>query len=154
MWITAGPLDPLPGGWVNGSKVGAVATVVVADPDDGEREAMAQALAEAGYEVLAVRDGEEALRAVRERPAALLVVAEETGPWPPRELLRRLRAATAAPIVVVGDERRLGEVEALRLGADYYDHRPVLAPLLLARVRSLLRRWRPPEGRPGRASRR
>jgi DNA-binding response OmpR family regulator len=128
-----------------------VATVVVADPDDGEREAMAQALAEAGYQVLAVRDGEEALRAVRERPGALLVVAEETGPWPPRELLRRLRAATAAPIVVVGDERRLGEVEALRLGADYYDHRPVLAPLLLARVRSLLRRWRPPEGRRGRA---
>jgi DNA-binding response OmpR family regulator len=54
--------------------------------------------------------------------------------------------------VVVGGERRLGELEALRLGADYYDHRPVLAPLLLARVRSLLRRWRPPEGRRGWAS--
>lgn len=63
------------------------------------------------------------------------------GQGPAARLIAGLREATPALLVPIGDERLMTGLEALSLGADYYDPRPVLEPLLISRVRSLFRRW-------------
>ena len=120
------------------------------DSDEEERRGIMEILKGAGYQVLEARDRAEALAVISDWPQALVVVAEEAPPGPAPELLVALRQATRAPIVVIGDEREVTEVGALLFGADYYDRRPLLPALLVARVRSLFRRWAgDPEKGPG-----
>jgi len=120
----------------------AVEVIVVADPDEEERRQMAEILRGAGYQVLEAWDQAGTLALIQENPRALVIVAEETPPGPGPDLVLRLREATEAPLVVIGEERKVTEVEALLLGADYYDRRPLRRATLLARVASLFRRWR------------
>ena len=116
-------------------------TVIVAAPDEQERRWLVETLQRAGYIVRDARDQAETMALIVKEPRALVIAAEETPPGPAAQLIAALREATLAPIVVIGDERLLTGLEALSLGADYYDPRPVLEPLLLSRVRSLFRRW-------------
>ena len=116
-------------------------TVIVAAPDQQERRWLVKTLRGADYVVLEARDQAETLALIVKEPRALVVAAEETPPGPATQLVTALREATLAPIVVIGDERLMTRLEALTLGADYYDPRPVLKPLLISRVRSLFRRW-------------
>ncbi len=118
-----------------------VKVVLVVNPDEAERGRIARAIREAGYNVLEARDETEALAQIRGAPQALLVVAEETPPGPPLEVIVTLRQATRAPLLFVA-RQGVSELEALALGADHYQRRPLLPELLVTRVRSLSRRWR------------
>ncbi|GEM_PF-637463 len=119
-------------------------TVVVVDPDDDERMAISEIVRGAGYRVWEAHDGSEGLGLLQDDPEALVVVAEESR-TSALALLSALRQATGAPIVVVGDQRKMSEPDALSVGADYYCHRPLSPPLLAARIRSFFRRWPPAE---------
>ncbi len=118
-----------------------VESVVVADPDEEERRQIANILSTAGYAVLEAQDQVGSLALIEENPRAMVIVAEETPPGPAPELIVALRQATQAPIVVIGEGQQVTQTAALLLGADYYDHRPLLPAMVVARVRSLFRHW-------------
>ena len=130
------------------STVLAVEKVLVVDPDAEERRWIMRMLKRAGYQALEARGQAEALALVSWEPQALVIIAEETPPGPAPEFVAALRQATRAPIVVIGEEREVSQVAALLLGADYYDRRPLLPATVVARVRSLFRRWAGAEATP------
>jgi CheY-like chemotaxis protein len=113
--------------------------VVVADDEAHIRELLALVVGEAGAEAVPVADGEQALRAVRERSPALVL----TDVMMPRlrgdELCRRLKAdpATAAlPVVLLS---AIGPVDAAASGAECF----VRKPFDLDEIERLVRRYAP-----------
>jgi len=104
-------------------------------------ELVARYLRREGFRVAVATDGVSALEmAVAEEP--LLVVLDLLLPdMDGLEVCRRLRARGPMPILILtakGDEA--DEVLGLGLGADDYVSKPVRPPLLVARVKALLRR--------------
>jgi two-component system KDP operon response regulator KdpE len=115
--------------------------VLVCDDEPQIVRALRVVLREAGYQVVAASDGEEALdrAAVQPPDAAIidLVLPDTDGV----EVCRRLREWTAAPIIVlsaVGDETE--KVRALDAGADDYVTKPFGPRELVARLQAALRR--------------
>jgi DNA-binding response OmpR family regulator len=101
-----------------------------------------------GYRVLAAYDGRQALElAARERPALLvldLMLPEMSG-W---DVMRSLRQTSDAPVIILtARDDPTDKVVGLELGADDYVVKPFEPKELLARVRAVLRRLRPPEAR-------
>jgi DNA-binding response OmpR family regulator len=102
---------------------------------------MHSALAEQGFRVDTAESPDVAL----ERAAAADVIVLDLGvpESDPIEACRRLRAATDAYIVAVGERRsELELVLSLSVGADDFIPRPVQTAELVARVRAMLRRPR------------
>ena len=77
----------------------AHALVVDGDPDG--RAVVAGHLAEHGFEVTEAPDGRSALTAVEQAPPTLVVVDVELADMDGFEILRLLRRATDAPLIVV-----------------------------------------------------
>jgi two-component system, NarL family, nitrate/nitrite response regulator NarL len=119
--------------------------VLVVDDDVGFRAFMRELLEAGGFRVVDVPDGAAALASVRsERPAAVLLDVNM-----PRlsgyEVCRALREehGAAFPLMFVSGERTesFDRVAGLTIGADDYLAKPFEGDELLARVRSLLRRY-------------
>ena len=103
--------------------------------------AIHSALAEQGFQI----DTTESADAALERAAAADVIVLDLGvpEADPIETCRRLRAATDAYIVAVGERQsELELVLSLSVGADDFIPRPVQTAELVARVRAMLRRPR------------
>lgn len=116
------------------------ARVLVADDNADMREYLIRILRGAGYQVEAVTDGHEALRAVRV-DAPDLVVSDVMMPrLDGLSLVRELRAdprTGAVPVLLLS--ARAGQeasIEGLQAGADDYLVKPFVAAELLARVRA------------------
>jgi two-component system, OmpR family, KDP operon response regulator KdpE len=118
-----------------------VTRILVVDDEAQIRTALARALDARGYEVDTASDGEEALDRAAVRPPDLVVLDLNMPVMGGLEVTRRMRAWSAAPILVlsVRDEEP-DKVAALDLGADDYLTKPFGVGELLARVRALLRR--------------
>lgn len=113
--------------------------VLLAEDDDGVADALTEALYEHGHLPARVRRGEEVL--VRHRQADLLLLDLGLPDLDGLEVLRKLRAVSGLPVVVLtarGDERSV--VRGLRLGADDYLVKPVRLAELLARIEAVTRR--------------
>ncbi len=140
-------------------------SLVVLDPNQRSRDALAFGFARDGYEVFAVEEGAEALQAVRKNGVQLVVVAtpDASGAGtdgdgadvkspvadPLLAVVGRLRQETATrelPIVVLGD--RLGREEALRSGADEFVARPAFLRdvITLSKLAVALRQGGDPAG--------
>jgi PAS domain S-box-containing protein len=116
------------------------ARVLIADDNADMREYLGRILRGAGYQVEAVTDGHEALRAVR-ADAPDLVVSDVMMPrLDGLSLVRELRAdsrTAAVPVLLLS--ARAGQeasIEGLQAGADDYLVKPFAAAELLARVRA------------------
>ncbi|MFH8336406.1 SpoIIE family protein phosphatase [Streptomyces sp. AM6-12] len=116
------------------------ARVLIADDNADMREYLIRILRGAGYEVEAVTDGHEALRAVR-AAAPELVISDVMMPrLDGLSLVRELRAdqrTAAVPVLLLS--ARAGQeasIEGLQAGADDYLVKPFAAAELLARVRA------------------
>jgi two-component system KDP operon response regulator KdpE len=93
-------------------------------------------LTSAGYEVLVVANGRDALREAATRSPDLVLLDLGLPDMDGKEVTRRLREWTRVPIVVLsarGQER--DKVEALDAGADDYVTKPFAVGELLARLR-------------------
>lgn len=117
--------------------------VLLAEDDDGVAGALTEVLYEHGHLPARVRRGEEVL--ARHRQADLLLLDLGLPDLDGLEVLRKLRAVSGLPVVVLtarGDERSV--VRGLRLGADDYLVKPVRLAELLARIEAVTRRAAPP----------
>jgi DNA-binding response OmpR family regulator len=113
--------------------------VLLAEDDDGVAGALTEALYDNGHLPARVRRGEDVL--ARHRQADLLLLDLGLPDLDGLEVLRKLRAVSALPVVVLtarGDERSV--VRGLRLGADDYLVKPVRLAELLARIDAVTRR--------------
>jgi adenylate cyclase len=144
--LLARSADPAPGeggAWV-ADEVGA--SVLVADDDPRNRENLADVLAQLGYAVTAVADGEAALREVEEGDHDLLLLDLEMPRMSGFEVLERMAAEGwlgRTPVLVVTGQRVVdAAVRCIRLGADDFLSKPVHVELLAARVRSSLEKKR------------
>jgi len=118
-----------------------VTRILVVDDEPAILDAVTYSLEGEGYEVLAVSDGEAALRVAEEEAFDAVVLDVMLPRLSGSEICRRLRGQSSVPIIML--TARSSEVErvlGLEVGADDYVSKPFSMPELLARVRALLRR--------------
>ncbi|MCW8103324.1 response regulator transcription factor [Streptomyces tauricus] len=131
------------------------AHVVVAEDDEGQAALIRRYLEREGHQVTVVHDGRAALEAVREQTPDLLVLDWMMPRVDGMDVCRVIRSElplAALPVLVLSarsaeDDQLLG----LDLGADDYMTKPFSPRVLMARIRSLLRRGAqhaPPEPEP------
>jgi two-component system, OmpR family, KDP operon response regulator KdpE len=118
--------------------------VLVLDDETQFLRALATNLRGAGYEVETAETAESALASAPLRPPDAYVVDLVLPDASGRDVVRRLREWTDAPVIVisaVGDEDE--KIAALDAGADDYVTKPFAIGELLARLRAVLRRVAP-----------
>jgi DNA-binding response OmpR family regulator len=126
------------------------ARILVVDDDVTVRDVVRRYLELAGHEVELAGDGEQALRSFAFREPDLVVLDLMLPGIDGLEVCRRLRQASAVPVVML---TALGEEEdriaGLQLGADDYVTKPFSPRELALRVTSVLRRAQPKRPEPG-----
>ncbi|MBZ5561386.1 MAG: response regulator transcription factor [Acidobacteriia bacterium] len=117
------------------------ARILVVDDDPQIRRVMRMTLVSHGYMVSDVRNGEEALEAVRNEKYDLVLLDINMPGIGGLEACRLIRASSEIPIIVLTvRSAEKDKVEALDAGADDYVTKPFGTPELLARIRAALRR--------------
>ena len=123
--------------------------VLVAEDERDVAELIRYTLAREGFEVVVATNGADALREAREsRPDLVLLdlMLPQVNGW---ELCRRLKqdpATRMLPVIMLTARAEEGDkVLGFELGADDYVTKPFSTRELVARVRAVVRRSRPPE---------
>ena len=117
------------------------ASVLVVEDDAPLRETLAATLGTLGGEVHTAATLSEAIREVTKRPVELVLLDIGLPDGDGTELLKRLRAATDVPVIVLsGRTDEEDKIAILDAGADDFLIKPCSAAELLARVRGLMRR--------------
>jgi two-component system KDP operon response regulator KdpE len=115
--------------------------VLLVDDDATLRQTLGIGLRAAGHAVLIAGDGRTALQAAREDRPDIVVLDLGLPDLSGFDVLRRLRAWSTVPVVVLSARAESSEkVQALDLGADDYVTKPFGMEELLARVRAAARR--------------
>ncbi|MGH8994577.1 MAG: response regulator transcription factor [Acidimicrobiales bacterium] len=115
--------------------------ILFIEDDERIRTVLALSLQKDGYLVEEAPSGEDGLVMFERRPADVVLVDLRLPGIDGFEVTRRLRRTSHVPIIVVtalGDTH--DTVAGLEAGADDYVVKPVVAKVLAARIRALLRR--------------
>ncbi|HEX9806171.1 MAG TPA: response regulator transcription factor [Alteraurantiacibacter sp.] len=116
-------------------------TIALVDDDRNILTALSIALQSEGFATRVYSDGETALKALTENPPDLAVFDIKMPRMDGMELLRRLRAESALPVIfLTSKDDEEDEAEGLAIGADDYIAKPFSQRLLIARIRAILRR--------------
>jgi len=118
------------------------------DDDASLRVLLRSILEDAGFDVMAAADGDEALALAAEQAPDLAILDVQLPGLSGYEVLRRLRQRWERKIMIMfltGSRiDPLDRAEGLEMGADDYLLKPFDPSELVARVRALLRRAQPP----------
>ena len=132
------------------------AKILVVDDDPNVQRVLTYTLKQEGYEVLIAADGAEGLKLWAEEHPELVLLDVQLPKLDGYQVAAKIRAEEPAgshvPIIMLTAEREVEQrVRGLRAGADDYLIKPFHQAELLARMKSLLARFRPSEevvGRP------
>ena len=115
--------------------------IMIVEDDPVIREELALLLANEGYHPLPVTDFDTVPEQVRERGPDLILLDLSLPGRDGLTLCASIRTHSAVPIIIVtARDSRLDELRALSLGGDDYITKPYDIPVLLARIRAVLRR--------------
>ncbi|BDI60546.1 response regulator [Qipengyuania nanhaisediminis] len=118
--------------------------IALVDDDRNILTTVSIALQAEGFVTRLYSDGETALRALIENPPDLAVFDIKMPKMDGLELLRRVRAHSALPVIfLTSKDDEADEEVGLELGADDYIAKPFSLRLLTARIRAILRRAEP-----------
>jgi DNA-binding response OmpR family regulator len=120
-------------------------TVLVVEDEPTVRDVVVRYLRQAGYEAVEASDLDEARDVLRGGSPSLVVLDLMLPGGNGLELCREIRAASELPVIMLtarADEA--DRIVGLELGADDYVTKPFSPRELTARVRTVLRRSRPP----------
>ncbi len=120
--------------------------VLVVEDDEAIADVLRRTLRQEGHEVRSAADGVEGLAIAEEFVPDLVILDLGLPKLDGVEVLRRLRAESDVPILILTARSELDDrVDGLDSGADDYLVKPFERKELLARMRALIRR-RPPRG--------
>ncbi len=123
------------------SNNGEKTRVLIAEDDDSLRHLLTIALKRDGYQILAVRDGKEALNAFATASFDIVLLDINMPIIDGYEVCTELRKRTDVPIIMITAKSRTDEVvTGFQLGADYYMTKPFSMQELRARIQAMLRR--------------
>ena len=124
--------------------------ILLVDDEPQIRRVLRTTLTSEGYEVQDARDGEDALRALRQSRFDVVLLDMNMPGMGGMETCRSIRAGSEVAIIMVTvHDAEKDKVDALNAGADDYVTKPFSTPELLARIRAAMRRLPvPPEGGP------
>ena len=119
--------------------------IALVDDDRNILTTVSIALQAEGFVTRVYSDGETALKALIENPPDLAVFDIKMPRMDGFELLRRVRAHSALPVIfLTSKDDETDEEVGLELGADDYIAKPFSLRLLMARIRAILRRFDTP----------
>ena len=123
--------------------------VLVVDDEPQIRRALRTSLEAHGYEVVVVGTGEEGVLAAADAAPDLLLLDLGLPDLDGTEVIRRVRAFTEVPVIVLSvRDAQQDKVAALDAGADDYVTKPFGMEELLARARAAMRRAGPEDPAP------
>lgn len=123
--------------------------VLIVDDEPQIRRALRTSLQAHGYGVVTAGTGEEALTLAVDAAPDLVLLDLGLPDLDGTEVIRRLRAFSEVPVIVLSvRDRQDDKVAALDAGADDYVTKPFGMEELLARLRATLRRAQPDEPAP------
>src|SRR5687767_8123951 len=130
-----------------------MATVLVVDDESIVRGVVVKYLRREGYRTLEAGDGDAALALVEHEQPDLVVLDLMLPGLDGLALCRRIRARSELPVIMLTARvEEADRIVGLELGADDYVTKPFSPRELAARVKTVLRRARPPVVRDERLS--
>ena len=146
MWATLPPAAHFPAARLPGyprPPVAPPAKILVVDDSQAQREKLAQVLRAEGYEVVEARDGNGAIKIVKEAPPDLVLLDMILPDMDGRQVLRLIKPRESdqfMPVIILSMKGDVAtKVEGLRLGADDFLVKGVEEPEILARCQAMLR---------------
>lgn len=131
---------------ISSPKLPEESTILVAAEDQRNRDGLAKLLHDAGYQVQTASDSEHTLRLLQDASDVKLLLLDLSAPGMDRPAtvhwFREIAGLGDVGIIAI-DERTLPKAAILSLdsGADDFVSRPIDAPVLLARIRAVLRSY-------------
>ena len=117
------------------------ATIALVDDDRNILTSVSIAMQAEGFITRVYSDSEAALKAIVETPPDLAIFDIKMPKMDGLELLRRVREKSNLPVIfLTSKDEELDEALGLAMGADDYIKKPFSQRLLIARVKSILRR--------------
>src|SRR5436190_6059965 len=124
-----------------GGPGGRPARILLVDDEQPVQKLLSYPLEKEGYEVVAARDGQEALQSFEQGQFDLVVLDIMLPKVDGLEVCRRMRAKSAVPIIMLtAKAEEIDKVLGLELGADDYITKPFSMREFRSRVRAALRR--------------
>jgi DNA-binding response OmpR family regulator len=126
------------------------ARILLVDDEQAIQTLLTYPLRKDGFEVVAARDGREALDRFAEQRFDLVVLDVMLPKLDGIEVCRRLRSRSQVPIIMLtARDDEIDKVLGLEIGADDYITKPFSVREFRSRVRAALRRSEMATGRPG-----
>jgi two-component system response regulator MtrA len=117
------------------------ALILLVEDDRSIRDVTRMGLVDAGFTVITAADGDEAIRAFRQHAPDAVVLDVMLPRRDGLEVLRTIRQTSSVPVLMLtARDTTTDVVLGLELGADDYMTKPFEMPILVARLRSILRR--------------
>lgn len=121
-------------------------TILIAEDDPNIASLVSVYLQNEGFKTLVAPDGQRALTLAKQQPLCFVILDLMLPHLDGWEVCRELRRVSDVPILILSArEDELDRVLGLSLGADDYVVKPFSPRELVARVKAILRRTRPPQ---------